>query len=161
VADYIKQWQTGDASALKSRLNTETLSQISGLDEKINLIHEEVSGAIDCLKCANCCKTTPTTFTHEDVSRASKSMGMSRKSFIKKYLIDDYDEGYTTINVPCPFLNLEDNKCKIYDKRPQACHSFPHTGKKNVLNRLHAHINNINLCPIVFTVFDKCIKKIV
>lgn len=120
------------------------------LDKEILARHEHFSACIDCLACANCCKTTVTVFNDEDVGRASRALAISKKEFIKKYLIEDQGE-YTTISTPCPFL-LPDNKCGIYDARPHACRSFPHTGRPHFLKRLKAHQQNLKFCPITFHV---------
>lgn len=103
---------------------------------------------VDCLACGQCCRTTVTTFTIEDINKASKAIGISKKQFIQKYLFLDLDGQYTTISVPCPFLNLDDNKCKIYEARPHACSSFPHTDRKNFLARKKVHLENVKFCGI-------------
>ena len=115
--------------------------------------NEEVVSAIDCLQCGNCCRTTVTVFSEEDISRVSKFMGVSKKAFVRQYLIEDMGE-YTTITTPCPFLEA-DNKCAIYEVRPKVCASFPHTQKKHFSNRAKAHEANLMVCPITFYVVQK------
>jgi Fe-S-cluster containining protein len=151
--DLIQQWR--QAVSEKSLPHTDHFKALpkanaEQLDEEVSSLHEHFSACIDCLSCANCCKTTVTVFSPEDIGRASKYLGMSRKVFIKKYLIEDMGE-FTTINTPCPFL-LPDNKCRIYEARPYACQSFPHTGRPHFLKRLNAHKNNLKVCPITFHV---------
>ncbi|HPN68138.1 MAG TPA: YkgJ family cysteine cluster protein [Saprospiraceae bacterium] len=109
---------------------------------------------IDCLECAKCCLTTVTTFTESDIQSAAKSLAMSSKNFKKQYLFMDLDGNYTTQNVPCPFLDLDDHKCKIYDNRPHACRSFPHTHKDHFLTRKRVHIENAKFCGITTYVLD-------
>ena len=41
------------------------------LDKLIHPIHEDVFANTDCLKCANCCKTTGPLFTDKDIQRIS------------------------------------------------------------------------------------------
>ena len=36
-----------------------------------------------------------------------------------KYIIDTPD------NVPCPFLDIKNSCCSIYDNRPELCRNFP------------------------------------
>jgi len=109
---------------------------------------------IDCLECAKCCLTTVTTFTESDIQSAAKSLAMSSKNFKKQYLFMDLDGNYTTQNVPCPFLDLDDHKCKIYDNRPHACRSFPRTHKDHFLTRKRVHIENAKFCGITTYVLD-------
>lgn len=144
-----KQDQNKKGKKLKPILNNYLPNKTESEKEKtIAEINEAVSAKIDCLQCANCCKTTVTTFTMEDINKASKFLKISKQSFIKKYLIDDLDE-FTTITTPCPFL-LADNKCGIYEVRPHSCRSFPHTGRKNFINLYKVHENNYEICPITY-----------
>ena len=42
------------------------------LDKLIHPIHDDVFEHTNCLKCANCCKTTGPLFTDKDIQRISK-----------------------------------------------------------------------------------------
>ena len=50
------------------------------LDGKFHQAHEEVFEKIDCLDCANCCKTTSPIFTKKDIERISKSFRIKNLS---------------------------------------------------------------------------------
>jgi uncharacterized protein len=108
----------------------------------------------NCLSCAKCCLTTVTVFDREDIANAAKQIAISQKQFIKDYLIRDVDDSYTTISVPCPMLDLETHYCKIYEARPKACRSFPHTDRKHFLRRKKAHLANASFCLITQDVMD-------
>ncbi|MBK8698815.1 MAG: YkgJ family cysteine cluster protein [Saprospiraceae bacterium] len=156
----IESWREGKNHNKKKAsqfLRSENLKQIQDLDTLSQNLNQEVSNSIDCLNCANCCKTTVTVFKEADITRAAKAMEMSKKAFIKKYLIEDEGE-YTTITTPCPFL-LNDNKCKIYEVRPDACASFPHTGRYGFLKRIKAHENNYEICPITYHVVQRMMRR--
>jgi hypothetical protein len=129
------------------------------IDSKAIELTGQAYDKIDCLACGQCCRTTVTTFTLEDINKASKAIGISKKHFIQKYLFLDLDGQYTTISVPCPFLNLDDNKCKIYEARPHACSSFPHTDRKNFLARKKVHLENVKFCGITEYVLDGFVGK--
>jgi uncharacterized protein len=156
MEDLIQLWNDdknkGKAVA-KQILNNLTTDNEKEFDQKIKLVSTEVVNKIDCLSCGNCCRTTVTTFNDEDINRASKFLKISRKQFINEFLITDNGE-YTTITTPCPFLEL-DNKCAIYEARPQACASFPHLTKKKFFSRKQAHVENYIICPIVYSVFNR------
>lgn len=151
---YITEWKKDSAkksNAVKQIIKDFTANKTNEESDKTTQeINKEVTKKIDCLDCANCCKTTVTTFNEEDISRASKFLGEKRKKFINKYLIYDFGE-YTTITTPCPFL-LDDNKCKIYNVRPYSCNSFPHTHKKNFIAMATVHQMNYSICPITYQV---------
>lgn len=151
----IEQWREDtDKSMLKnflSELKTEEINQ-SNLDRIVHDISKQVTEKIDCLECANCCKTSVTTFENSDISKASKYLGVSKKAFIRKYLIlDPQNDTFITMNTPCPMLNA-DNTCKIYSVRPKVCDSYPHTSRSMFKNRIHAHIENTEMCPITYHV---------
>ena len=44
------------------------------VDEIFNSTHDEVFECTDCLKCANCCKTTGPMFTNKDIDKISKHL---------------------------------------------------------------------------------------
>lgn len=114
---------------------------------------------INCLDCGNCCRTSVTDFNASDVKRAAKAIGISKKAFIKKYLMEDMDGKYVTITSPCPFLTLSDNTCQIYEVRPEVCRSYPHTHKEGFGQRKHAHSANLDMCPITYHTVEKMWSK--
>jgi uncharacterized protein len=88
---------------------------------------------VDCLTCANCCKTMSPTYTLADIKRISTHLGMSVAAFKEKYLYKDKKDGdWMNVKQPCQFLNLADNKCSIYEIRPADCSGFPHHDKKKM-----------------------------
>lgn len=133
---------------------TVEITDKTALDELAAAATASAYQKIDCLACAKCCLTTVTTFTESDIQRASKGLSISTKNFKKLYLFMDLDGNYTTQNVPCPFLNLADHKCKIYENRPHACRSFPHTQKDHFLTRKRVHLENAKFCGITTYVLD-------
>ena len=77
-------------------------------------LHDREFKKTDCLKCANCCKTTGPLFTIADVERISKHFRQKPQQFIDQYLRIDEDNDYVLQSVPCTFLDAE-NYCMIYD----------------------------------------------
>ncbi len=128
--------------------------EVTDIDQKANKLTDEAYQKIDCLSCGKCCRSTVTTFDEEDITKASKYLLLSRKEFIKKYLILDLDNTFTTVSVPCPMLDLDNNKCRIYEARPKSCASFPHTYRPHFMRRKKAHLENSRFCPITQYVLD-------
>jgi Fe-S-cluster containining protein len=93
--------------------------------------HEEIFEEVDCLACANCCKTTSPIFTDIDIERIAKHLRMRPAQLIDKYLHLDKDQDYVLNSSPCTFLGA-DNYCSIYEVRPRACREYPHTDRKNM-----------------------------
>lgn len=124
------------------------------LDYAVLETHEEVFENIDCLECANCCKTTGPLFTEKDIERIAKHFRMSPAVFEQKYLRTDEDQDKVLRQLPCPFLG-EDNFCSIYDVRPKACREFPHTDRKKIYQINNLTIKNTLICPAAFDFVEK------
>lgn len=119
------------------------------LDTAFHAEHTKVFKQIDCLACANCCKTTSPIFRDVDIKRIAKRFRMPETKFIATYLRIDEDNDYVLQTAPCPFLDLSDNKCSIYEDRPLACREYPHTDRKNMYQILNLTLKNTEICPAV------------
>ncbi len=113
---------------------------------------------IDCLSCANCCKTMSPTYTTEDIKRISKHLGMTPKAFKDKWLYKDKIGDWMNVKQPCQFLNLTDNKCSIYEVRPADCAGFPHHDKKKMTDYVHVYKQNVELCPATYKWVEKMME---
>lgn len=119
-------------------------------------LEKEVWAETDCLTCANCCKTMTPTFTAKDLKRIAPHFGMTIAAFKEKYLYKEKSTGdWMNVKTPCQFLNLSDNKCSIYEIRPEDCAGFPHLSKKKMVDYIHVHKQNISYCPATFKLVEK------
>jgi len=116
--------------------------------------HRDAFQKIDCLDCANCCKTTPAIITKSDIARIAKHLNTSPKQFLRQYVIEDINGDMMLNGVPCRFLNA-DNSCNIYDVRPDACRRYPHTDEKEYVNRTALNLANTIVCPAAFYIVQK------
>lgn len=128
------------------------------LDYQMQEIHEQVFDKIDCLTCANCCKTTGPLFTQNDIQRISKHLRIKPQQFIDRYLQVDEDEDFVLQTLPCSFLDAE-NYCLIYDVRPKACREYPHTDRKKFHQISHLTLKNTAICPAAFQVVEEIKKR--
>lgn len=136
-------------------------NQPRGLDKVQHQENVEVWKDMDCLACANCCKTMSPTFTTEDVKRISKHVGMSAQAFRDKYLyLDKADNDWMNKQQPCQFLNLTDNKCSIYEVRPSDCAGFPHHTKKKVVDYMHVYKQNVEYCPATYKLVERMMYRL-
>ena len=119
-------------------------------------LHEEAFKKIDCLKCANCCKTYSPRFKTPDIKRIAKYLKMKEGDLINQYLFIDSEGDYVLRSKPCPFLGL-DNYCSIYEVRPSDCHRFPYTDEDVLLKRQPLTLKNSSFCPIVYYVLENLI----
>ncbi|MFN2260953.1 MAG: YkgJ family cysteine cluster protein [Psychroflexus sp.] len=129
------------------------------LDQIMMELHDETFQEVDCLKCANCCKTTGPLFTNKDIERISKKFKIKPSKFIDTYLKIDEDNDYVLQEVPCPFLGA-DNYCSIYDIRPKACAEFPHTDRKKFQQISNLTLKNVEICPAAYKIVEKMTEQI-
>jgi uncharacterized protein len=148
----------------KARLNKKKLRTFlrkiekdipKGLDKLTAALAPEVWKEVDCLTCANCCKTMSPTFTKTDINRISKHFGQTPQAFTKKWLRKDRIGDMLNKTEPCQFLNLTDNKCSIYEIRPADCAGFPHLPKRKMVDYMHVHKQNIEFCPATYRLVEK------
>ena len=83
------------------------------LDYLMQDLHEQVFEEVDCLSCANCCKTTGPLFTATDIDRISKHLKLKPQLFIAQYLRIDEDQDYVLQSVPCSFLGASKGLCRV------------------------------------------------
>lgn len=128
------------------------------LDYIMQTLHEETFDRINCLDCANCCKTTSPIFTDRDIKRISKFLKLKTRHFIEKYLREDEDGDMVLQSSPCPFL-FEDNTCMIYEVRPKACAEYPHTNRKKFHQITELTLKNMSICPAAFEIVEQLKTK--
>ena len=126
-----------------------------GLDKLTHEVDKSIWKEVDCLSCANCCKTMSPTFTNKDINRISEYLQITPAEFKLKWLVRDKEGDWINKSTPCQFLNLETNKCSIYDIRPADCAGFPHLPKKKMVEYMHVHKQNIEMCPATFKMVEK------
>ncbi len=135
------------------------LKSPKNLDDLFHKAHEKVFEKIECLNCANCCKTTSPIFYERDIDRAAKALKIKPGAFIDKYLRIDEDKDYVLKQSPCAFLDSE-NYCTIYNDRPNACREYPHTNRKKMQQILDLTFKNTLVCPAVLWISDEIKKQI-
>jgi Fe-S-cluster containining protein len=122
-------------------------------DATMQRLHHEEFKNTDCLKCANCCKTTGPLFTDADIVRIAKHLKLKPQGFIEKFLRVDEDKDHVLQDLPCVFLG-EDNYCSIYEVRPKACREFPHTDRKKFHQISDITMKNLSVCPAAYNIVE-------
>ena len=150
-----KQKVRYNKKSLKSFLSKILKNQPRGLYKLAATLEKEVWKEVDCLSCANCCKTMSPTFTKTDIKRISKHFDQTPEAFTKQWLRKDRIGDILNKTEPCQFLNLQDNKCSIYEIRPVDCSGFPHLHKKKMVDYIHVHKQNIEYCPATYKLVEK------
>jgi Fe-S-cluster containining protein len=152
------------AAEKNEKINQKWIASISKkksnlLDKEAHKAHQEVFEYIDCLKCANCCKSISPTLYDKDIERLSKTLRIKPSAFIEQYLFIDEDKDYVFKQTPCPFLDNE-NYCIVYENRPKACREYPHTDRPRFYQILKLTLKNTFVCPAAFEVFEKLKKNL-
>ena len=156
-SDALRQrWQTDrqkQQASVRKRLSSLKQRKGAALDLEAANLHEQTCAKLDCLSCANCCKSIPPIVNRTDATRIARHLKMPEGTFYQQYLVTDED-GDTVMNAsPCPFL-LTDNRCEIYEQRPKACRAYPHTDQ-DFSKHLDLHVRNVQYCPAVFTIMEQ------
>lgn len=114
-------------------------------------IVREIEQKIDCTKCGNCCKVLSPALHNPDIKQLSAYLNLKEEDFVEKYLEKDQEGDFVFKQKPCVFL--QDNKCQVYEIRPEECKQYPHLNK-NVSDRTLQFLSNAKICPIVFNVLE-------
>jgi len=126
-----------------------------GLDNLVAQAETQVWREVDCLSCGNCCREMSPTYTNKDIRRIAYHSRLSPAEFKKKWLRRDKNGDWLNKSTPCQFFDVETNRCGIYAIRPADCAGFPHLTKKKMVEYMHVHKQNINVCPATFKMVEK------
>lgn len=130
----------------------------NNLDNVVHQLHNNAFDHINCLECANCCKTTSPIVIDRDIDRIAKHLKLKPSQMIEQYLQLDEEGDYVFRETPCPFL-MPDNYCMIYEVRPRACREYPHTDRARFHQLLKLTWRNTLVCPAVLEIVEELRKK--
>jgi Fe-S-cluster containining protein len=164
---------------LELELNLETIKLMGRKKEKENLkfrsylksqktdkvdpiahrISKEVTAAIDCTTCGNCCRTLRPSVSTEELVKLTKLEKMPIEDYISDFTerIDDTPPILFLKAMPCRYL--ENKKCRIYANRPEDCRTYPNLDKEGFNKRTLNILNNYEICPIVYNVVERLKKE--
>lgn len=127
-------------------------ADLHGIVERLD---EEVWKEVDCTECARCCHTMTPTYTEEDIIRLSSHLKMSKEEFIETYLEEEEDNPEVLMHKDLPCQFLKDNKCSVYEARPDNCRSFPYHDIKPFDEYNLTFIQNLQYCPATYLLISK------
>lgn len=157
--DYIRKIEQARLQRKENKLFIEKLKKRkpSDLDQVTNELHDKAFEQIDCLKCANCCRTTGPLLRGKDIDQLAAHFKIRPAIFTEKYLRIDEDGDYVFKAMPCPFLG-NDNYCSVYQQRPGACRDYPHTQQRDIRQKLNITLENTMICPAVAEVVEGLVR---
>ncbi|HRQ31066.1 MAG TPA: YkgJ family cysteine cluster protein, partial [Saprospiraceae bacterium] len=135
------EWEKNRSNAKKL---AESIFEEKGLhsasmDQMAGKAHQNIFEVIDCMSCANCCKTTPPIILPADIKKIGSFLKISPNQFRMKFTLTDVDGEMSFKKVPCVFLG-ENNLCQIYEVRPAACREYPHTDAPGFRHKKKLHL---------------------
>jgi Fe-S-cluster containining protein len=148
TAKQIEKKAKDDEKANRELIRTLKKKPPRDLDQVVQSLHDLAFEKIDCLSCANCCRSLGPRITDKDIERLSRHLKIKPSLLVQTYLKLDEDQDYVFSQMPCPFLE-EDNKCRVYEQRPKACREYPHTDRKKFHQILDLTLKNSYVCPAV------------
>ncbi len=122
------------------------------IESLIKEIAKDVSSHIDCTECAHCCKSLVVAPDYRDISVLATHFEIPAADFKKKYFKKDSEGDLVFKQKPCPFL--KNNRCSVYDHRPQLCRRYPYLDQGNVVAELDRFLRNLSVCPIAYNTFE-------
>ncbi len=123
------------------------------IDAIVHKIDKEIRSQIDCTQCGNCCIELRPLVDETEIERLSILKKCSKEVF-ENISIEKNNEGDKYLkDTPCIFLI--DKSCTIYPDRPKDCLSYPNTHKIGFTGRLFGVLQNYEICPIVFNLYEQ------
>jgi Fe-S-cluster containining protein len=123
------------------------------LDEAVHRINEQVSAAIDCTECGNCCSSLMINVKAEEVGPLAEHLEQQESKVLEMY-VEESLAGNLFINaIPCHFL--KEKKCTVYTHRFTECRDFPHLHKDGFKERLLGTLLHYGRCPIIYNVVEQ------
>jgi len=123
------------------------------LDALVHALAREVTRAVDCTACANCCRVMGIGVIEADIQRLARRFGLTPQEFEERYVAPAPYGEKVIKETPCPFLR--GNLCSIYEDRPADCAEFPHLLKPDFRGRTLGVLSNASFCPIVFNTLEQ------
>lgn len=129
-------------------------SDSATIDQLVFKLNDTITPQIDCTQCGNCCRSLMINVEAADAGRLSKQLDIPEETFYERY-IERSNEGTLAVmsSIPCHFLF--ENKCTVYEARPNECREFPGLHHPGFKKRLFAIFMHYGRCPIIFNVIEQ------
>lgn len=158
VTDLVQIKRLGEQKLDENKRLRQHMSRHNYVERKLKVIAHKVEAQIECLECANCCKTATARLVDRDIDKVAKAAGMKRDRFLKECTVMTADEGRIlkrSDETGCIFLNGKE--CLVYEGRPASCEDFPHLvrGPGSLMHRMWAMPERATYCPITYNTLEE------
>lgn|GEM_PF-686367 len=127
----------------------------SAIDALVDEIAAPIVAKINCMECANCCRSLQVSLTPSDAQRLADGLSIPFKDIVQELV--DLEAGAKTdewgVFRHCPCTLLKDKRCSVYAHRPESCHVYP-TFTPDFRWTLEHTIAGASGCPIIYNVLD-------
>jgi Fe-S-cluster containining protein len=124
---------------------------VAALNPLVQQLNIEVSAAVDCTQCGNCCKRFEPGLEQNEIEVLAAQKQLEPEVFKERFIGHDGHSHFLKAK-PCMFLN--DTVCSIYEHRPGSCAGYPHLDQENAIRNQHIWAS-YSMCPIVFNVLER------
>jgi uncharacterized protein len=131
---------------------------VAEIDRLVFELNEEITPQINCTECGtqcgNCCRSLMINVEDADAARLSMHLQLDKEAFYEKYVERSSQGSLAVMNtIPCHFLH--ENKCTVYEARPNECREFPGLHHPGFTKRLFTIFMHYGRCPIIYNVVEK------
>lgn len=127
------------------------------MDALVHEINSQVSPAIDCTACGNCCNHLVVNITKDEIRGLAQYLDKTVDQVREEYIEESLAGNCYMSTVPCHFLH--EKKCSIYTARFTECRDFPHLHKPGFKERLLGTLLHYGSCPIIYNVIEQVKHK--
>ena len=156
LTDLVQIKRNGEKQREENQRFRAWMKRHNFVERRFRAIAENVTEAVDCTQCANCCRVATTPINDRDAERLARFLGMKLSVFLNDYT-ETSSEGRILKRNQDGCVFLENNLCSVYEARPQTCELFPHLIKGNgsLLSRMWHMPDRAVYCPIVYNTLEQ------
>ncbi len=130
-------------------------------DAFVEQIATPIVDAIDCTRCANCCRSLDVYLVEDDARRLADGLLISLDEVETRYVnheaAAEVEEWGVFRARPCAFL--DGKRCSVYTHRPESCRLYP-AFTPDFRWTLTDTIEGASLCPIIYNVLSELCDRL-
>ncbi|MEP7293563.1 MAG: YkgJ family cysteine cluster protein [Chloroflexota bacterium] len=149
----LAQEHRGRFDLLRAMLERSKKLNDARFDAYVETTAAPIIAAIDCTKCANCCRSLDVYLIEEDAKRLSEGLMIPLIEIETRYVDQEAaaeeEEWGLFRQRPCAFL--DGKLCSVYAHRPESCRIYP-AFTPDFRWTLEDTIEGSSICPIIYNV---------
>lgn len=156
LTDLVQIERIGNKKRAENERLRKHLKRHAIADRRLRRLAEGIEDQFNCSECANCCKVATARLADRDIPKLARYLGVGYNEFLRKYTVDDPEEGRVLARNENGCVFLDGKFCTVYDARPHTCQDFPHTvrGDGSFVSRMWDFTDRACYCPIVYNTLE-------